>query len=91
MRRILSEVLRRKGGVERRNRRAGALRIEFIERSRNECLGIEWFFAAHGAVCGGKTGQSEDGGAASGVKTTGAYGWWKNSWQLCDRTETKIC
>ena len=25
---------------------AGALRIEFIERSRNQSLGIEWFFAA---------------------------------------------
>jgi hypothetical protein len=28
---------------------AGALRIEFIERSRNQSLGIEWFFAADGA------------------------------------------
>jgi len=74
MRRILSEVLRRKDGVERRNRRAGALRIEFIERSRDESLGIEWFFAAYGAVCGGKTGQLEDGVAACSVKTTGAYG-----------------
>jgi hypothetical protein len=45
MKRILSEVLRRKDGVERRNSRAGALRIEFIERSRNQSLGIEWFFA----------------------------------------------
>jgi len=25
---------------------AGALRIEFIERSRNQWLGIEWFLAA---------------------------------------------
>ena len=91
MRRILSEVLRRKDGVERRNRRAGALRIEFIERSRNESLGIEWFFAAYGAVCGGKTGQLEDGVAASSVKTTGAYGWRENSWQLRDRPGTKIC
>ena len=46
MKRILSEALRRKDGVERRNGRAGALRIEFIERSRNQSLGIEWFFAA---------------------------------------------
>jgi hypothetical protein len=46
MKRILSEVLRRQGGVERRNGRAGALRIEFIERSRDESLGIEWIFAA---------------------------------------------
>jgi hypothetical protein len=35
MKKILSEVLRREDGVVRRNRRAGALRIEFIERSRN--------------------------------------------------------
>ena len=46
MKRILSEVLRRRNGVERRNGRAGALRIEFIERSRDESLGIEWVFAA---------------------------------------------
>jgi hypothetical protein len=49
MKRILSEVLRRKNGVVGRNGRAGALRIEFIERSRNQSLGIEWFFAADGA------------------------------------------
>jgi hypothetical protein len=49
MKRILSEVLRRQDGVERRDGRAGALRIEFIERSRNQLLGIEWFFAADGA------------------------------------------
>jgi hypothetical protein len=41
MRRILSGVLRRKHGVERRNGRAGALRIEFIELSRDESMGIE--------------------------------------------------
>jgi hypothetical protein len=46
MKSILSEALRRQDGVERRNGRAGALRIEFIERSRNQMLGIEWFFAA---------------------------------------------
>ena len=91
MRRILSEVLRRKDGVERRNRRAGALRIEFIERSRNESLGIEWFFAAYDAVCGGRTGRREDGGAASSAKTTGADGWRENSWQVLDRPETEIC
>jgi hypothetical protein len=33
-------------GVERRNGRAGALRIEFIERSQDESLGIEWVLAA---------------------------------------------
>ena len=49
MRRILSEVLRRRNGVARRKGRAGALRIEFIERSRDECLGIEWVFADDGS------------------------------------------
>jgi hypothetical protein len=91
MKSILSEVLRRKDGMELRNRRAGALGIEFIERSRNESLGIEWFFAAYGAVCGGKTGQLEDGGAAASVKTTGADGWRENSLQVLDRGETEIC
>ena len=84
-------MLRRKDGVERRNRRAGALRIEFIERSRNESLGIEWSFAACGAVGGGKTGQLEDGVVASSVKTTGAYGRRENSWKLRDRSATEIC
>jgi hypothetical protein len=46
MKRILSGVLRRRNGVERREGRAGALRIEFIERSRDESLGIEWVFVA---------------------------------------------
>ncbi len=46
MKRILSEVLRRKDGVVQRNGQAGALRIEFIERSRDKSLGIEWLFAA---------------------------------------------
>jgi hypothetical protein len=46
MKRILSEVLRRKDGVEQRNGGAGALRIEFIERSRDESLGIKLVFAA---------------------------------------------
>jgi len=50
MKSILSEVLRRKDGVERRDGRAGALRIEFIERSRpriwqgNCFMGIESLF-----------------------------------------------
>jgi len=60
MKRILSEGLRRKDGVVQRNGRAGALRIEFIERSRNEPLGIEWLFAAHGAECGGGSGRLAD-------------------------------
>jgi hypothetical protein len=46
MKSILSEVLRREDGVVQMNRRAGALPIEFIERSRDESLGIEWVFAA---------------------------------------------
>ena len=58
----------------RRDGRAGALRIEFIERSRNESLGIEWLFAAYRAVCGAKADFPEDGAAASGVKKTGADG-----------------
>ena len=37
-----------------------ALRIEFIERSRNESLGIEWLFAARDAECGGGTGSVAD-------------------------------
>jgi hypothetical protein len=49
MKRILSEVLRRRNGVERRKGRAGALRIEFIERSRDKSLGMEWVFVADGA------------------------------------------
>jgi len=60
MKRILSEVLRQKDVVMSRNSRAGALRIEFIERSRSESLGIESLFAAHGAECGGGTGSVED-------------------------------
>jgi len=61
-RRILSEVLRRKDGVVRRNRRAGALPIEFIERSWNESLGIECVLAVSDAECGVRTveGWSSD-------------------------------
>ena len=54
MKRILSEVVRRKDDVVQRNGRAGAL------QSRNERLGIEWLFAAHGAECGGRTGRLRD-------------------------------
>ena len=57
MKRILSEVLRRKDGVVQRNRRAGAVRIEFIERSRNEPLGIEWFFAVTVPNAAGELGR----------------------------------
>jgi hypothetical protein len=91
MKRILSEGLRRKDGVLPRNGRAGALRIEFIERSRNEPLGIEWLFAAYGAECSGRTGGLKDGMAASNVKTTDADGWRKNSRQVFDRPGTEIC
>jgi len=48
MKRILSEVLRRRMAVER-GMVGPEVRIEFIERSRNRLLGIEWFFAADGA------------------------------------------
>jgi hypothetical protein len=65
MKRILSGVLRRKDGVVQRNGRTGALRIEFIERSRNEPLGIEWLFVAYGAECGPRTGTLKDRVAAS--------------------------
>ncbi len=75
MKRILSEVLRRKDGVRQRNGRAGALRIEFIERSRNESLGIEWFFAAYGVECERENGRLEDEWGASRVEDTGAEGW----------------
>ena len=91
MKRILSEVLRRKNGVVQRNGRAGALRIEFIERSRNEPLGIEWLFAAYGAVCSGGTGRLEGAWTASSVKTTGDDKWRKKSGQVRDRPETEIC
>jgi predicted transcriptional regulator len=69
MRRILSEVLRREDGVVQRNHRAGALRIEFIERSRNESLGIECVFAVLDGECVERTDRLEDGVAASGANT----------------------
>jgi hypothetical protein len=75
----------------KRNGRTGALRIEFIERSRNERLGIEWLFAAQDGECGGGTGRVEDAWAASSVKTTVAGGWQKTSRQVLDRPETEIC
>jgi len=90
MRRILSEVLRRKDGVERRNGRAGALRIEFIERSWNTPLGIESLFAAHGSEWDARTGTLEDGRRASGVKTTGADRRRENRWRVQGRAETEI-
>ncbi len=84
MKRILSEVLRRKDGVVQRNSRAGALRIEFIERSRGESLSIEWVFAAYGGDCGERTDRLEDGVVASGAKTRGTYGWLETFRQRSD-------
>jgi hypothetical protein len=48
--------------------------IEFIERSRDESLGIEWLFASRRAECGGRTDRLKDGRAAFCVKTTDASG-----------------
>ncbi len=91
MKSILSEVLRQKNGGCKRNRRAGALRIEFIERSRNEPLGIEWLFPAHGAACSGGTGRLEEAWTASSVKTTGDHKWRKKPGLVRDRPKTEIC
>ena len=85
MKRILSEVLRRKDGVRRRNGRAGALRIEFIERSRNESLGIEWLFAARGAECGGGMSTLEGGWGSSNIEDRGAEGLRGNSESVAAR------
>lgn len=91
MKSILSGALRRRNGVERRKGRAGALRIEFIERSRDESLGIEWVFA----VCDGegveRTDRLEGGVTASGAKTRDTYGWLQTFRQGSDRRETEIC
>jgi hypothetical protein len=91
MKRILSGVLRRENGVVQRNGRAGALRIEFIERSRNEPLGIEWLFAAHGAECGGAAGRLEYGWAASSVKDDRDRGVAEISRQAPGLPKTEIC
>src|ERR1700685_1293448 len=79
MKRILSGVLRREIGVARRNGRAGALPIEFIEPSRNESLGIECLFAAYGEENGGRTGTREGGGGTSEIEDEGAEGLRGNS------------
>lgn len=44
MKSILSGVLRGKNAAEHREGRVGALRIEFIELSRDESMGIECLF-----------------------------------------------
>jgi hypothetical protein len=90
MKRILSEVLRRKDGVERRNGRAGALRIEFIERSRNQSLGIEWVFAVDRAKRSTCNGAMEGGWRASRVENAGTGRWRESSRQVPDRLETEI-
>ena len=69
MKSVLSEVLRRKDGVVQRNGRAGALQIEFIERSRNESLGIEWVFAILDGECVERTDGRENRVAGSGART----------------------
>ena len=46
MKSILSGVLRVKNAAERRENCVGALRIEFIELSRDESMGIEWLFVS---------------------------------------------
>jgi hypothetical protein len=48
MKSILSGVLRRKNTAECREGRAGALRIEFIELSRDESMGVESLFVGEG-------------------------------------------
>jgi hypothetical protein len=90
MKRILSEVFRRKDGVERRKRRAGALRIEFIERSRNESLGIECVFAVSEGKCVERTDSLEDGVVASEAKTGDVFVWLESFRQRRGRPETEI-
>jgi hypothetical protein len=74
MRSILSGVLRRENGVVQRNGRAGVLPIEFIERSRNESLGIECLFVAYGKEIEGRTGTLEGGGGTSQIEDEEAEG-----------------
>jgi hypothetical protein len=85
MKRILSGVLRQKNGVVQRDGRAGVLPIEFIERSRNESLGIEWLFAAYGEECEGRTGTLEGGRGSSKMEDGGAEGLRGNSGSVADQ------
>jgi hypothetical protein len=85
MKSILSGVLRRENGVVQRNGWAGVLPIEFIERSRNKSLGIEWFFAAYGEENEGRTGTLEGGGGTSKMEDGGAEGLRGNSGSVADR------
>ena len=68
-----------------RNGRAGVLPIEFIERSRNESLGIEWFFAAYGEEYGGRTDTLEGGGGTSKIEAGRAEGLIGNSGNVDDQ------
>jgi hypothetical protein len=85
MKSILSGVLRQENGVVQRNGRAGVLPIEFIERSRNKSLGIEWFFAAYGEENEGRTGTLEGGGGSSEIEDAGAQGLRGNSGNVDDQ------
>ena len=90
MKRILSEVLRRRNGVERRKGRAGALRIEFIERSRNESLGIECVFAVSDGEGVERSEGLEDGVLASGARPRDTDGRLETFLQRCDQSQTEI-
>ena len=85
MKSILSGVLRRENGVVQGDGRAGVLPIEFIERSRNKSLGIEWFFAAYGEEYRGRTGTLEGGGGPSKMEAGRAEGSIGNSGNVNDQ------
>jgi hypothetical protein len=91
MKSILSGVLRRKDAVVQRNGWAGVLPIEFIERSRNEYLGIECLFAAYGEENEGATGTLEGEGGTSGVEDEGSEGLRGNSGSVADQRKTDFC
>jgi hypothetical protein len=90
MKKILSEVLRRRNGVERRKGRAGALRIEFIERSRNQSLGIKCVFAVSDGEGVERSEGLEDGVLASGARTRDTDGRLETFLQRCDQSQTEI-
>ena len=64
---------------------AGVLPIEFIERSRNESLGIEWFLGACGEEYGGRAGTREGGEGTSEIEDEGAEGSRGNSGRVADQ------
>ena len=90
MKRILSEVLRRKDGVVQRDGCAGALRIEFIERSWDESLGIECVFAVSDGEGVERSEGLEDGVLASGARTRDTDGRLETFLQRCDQSQTEI-